>query len=114
MPPRLAPPARTTAEVLPDLQAHELADERQAMSRRKVYYDEDTEEAIELQVAVLLELAAQPFDGTTDDGRKNAGEWFNAQRFRNRADDFGIYTDVVSEAIAANSEEKLAAELEGK
>jgi hypothetical protein len=66
------------------------------------------------QVAVLKELASQPFDGATDDGRKQAGEWFNAQRFRNRADDFGIYTDVVSEAIAANSEEKLAAELEGK
>ena len=66
------------------------------------------------QIAVLRELAAQPFDGTTDDGRKQAGEWFNAQRFHNRADDFGAYTDAVSEAIAANSEEKLAAELEGK
>ena len=66
------------------------------------------------QITVLRELAAQPFDGATDDGRRKAGEWFNAQRFRNRADDFGIYTDVVSEAIAANSEEKLAAELEGK
>jgi hypothetical protein len=66
------------------------------------------------QIAVLKELASQPFDGATDDGRKQAGEWFNAQRFRNRPDDFGIYTDVVSEAIAANSEEKLAAELEGK
>ena len=66
------------------------------------------------QIAVLRELAAQPFDGTTDDGRRKAGEWFNANRFRNRADDFGAYTDAVSEAIAANSEEKLAAELEGK
>ena len=66
------------------------------------------------QVAVLRELAAQPLDGATDDGRKQAGEWFNANRFRNRADDFGAYTDAVSEAIAANSEEKLAAELEGK
>ena len=66
------------------------------------------------QVAVLRELAAQAFDGATDDGRRKAGEWFNAQRFRNRADDFGAYTDAVSEAIAANSEEKLAAELEGK
>lgn len=66
------------------------------------------------QVAVLRELAAQPFDGTTDDGRKQAGEWFNAQRFHNRANDFGAYTDAVSEAIAANSEEKLAAELEAK
>ena len=66
------------------------------------------------QVAVLKELAGQPFDGTTDDGRKKAGEWFNAQRFRNRANDFGAYTDAVSEAIAGNAEEKLAAELEGK
>tara|TARA_R110000868_G_scaffold409185_1_gene694282 strand:- start:977 stop:1450 length:474 start_codon:yes stop_codon:yes gene_type:complete len=66
------------------------------------------------QVAVLRELAAQPFDGTTDDGRKNAGEWFNAQRFRNRADDFGAYTDAVSEAIAGNTEAELAKKLEGK
>ena len=64
------------------------------------------------QVSVLRELAAQAFDGATDDGRRKAGEWFNANRFRNRADDFGAYTDAVSEAIAANSEEKLAAELE--
>tara|TARA_R110000868_G_scaffold345046_1_gene606140 strand:- start:1976 stop:2446 length:471 start_codon:yes stop_codon:yes gene_type:complete len=66
------------------------------------------------QVAVLHELAAQPFDGATDDGRKLAGEWFNAQRFRNRADDFGAYTDAVSEAIAANSEGKLAKQLKAK
>lgn len=66
------------------------------------------------QVTVLRELASQPFDGATDDGRKKAGEWFNAQRFRNRANDFGAYTDAVSEAIAGNAEEKLAAELEGK
>ena len=66
------------------------------------------------QVAVLRELAQQPFDGATDDGRKQAGEWFNGQRFRNRPDDFGPYTDEVSEAIAANSEAELAAKLEGK
>ena len=66
------------------------------------------------QVAVLRELAAQPFDGTTDDGRKQAGEWFNANRFRNRADDFGAYTDAVSEAIAGNTEAELAKKLEGK
>ena len=66
------------------------------------------------QVAVLRDLATQTFDGTTDDGRKQAGEWFNAQRFRNRADDFGGYTDRVAEAIAANSEEKLAEQLEAK
>lgn len=66
------------------------------------------------QVAVLHELAAQPFDGTTDDGRRKAGEWFNAQRFHNRANDFGAYTDAVSEAIAGNTEAELAKKLEGK
>jgi hypothetical protein len=66
------------------------------------------------QIAVLRELASQPFDGTTDDGRKQAGEWFNANRFRNRANDFGAYTDAVSEAIASNSEADLAKKLEGK
>ena len=66
------------------------------------------------QIAVLRELSAQPFDGTTDEGRKQAGEWFNAQRFRNRANDFGTYTDEVSEAIASNSEADLAKKLEGK
>ena len=66
------------------------------------------------QIAVLRELAEQPFDGTSDDGRREAGEWFNAQRFRNRANDFGGYTDRVAEAIAANSEDKLAEQLEAK
>lgn len=66
------------------------------------------------QIAVLRELATQPFDGTTDDGRRQAGEWFNAQRFRNRANDFGAYTDRVADAIAANSEDTLASELEAK
>lgn len=66
------------------------------------------------QVAVLRELASQPFDGATDDGRRQAGEWFNAQRFRNRANDFGAYTDRVADAIAANSEDTLASELEAK
>jgi len=64
------------------------------------------------QVAVLRELAAQPFDGATDDGRKQAGDWFNAQRFRNRPVDFTPYTDAVAEAIAANTEADLAARLE--
>ena len=64
------------------------------------------------QIAVLRDLAKQPFDGTTDDGRKQAGEWFNAQRFRNRSDDFGAYTDRVAEAIDTNSEDKLAEQLE--
>ena len=66
------------------------------------------------QIAVLRELAEQPFDGTSDDGRREAGEWFNAQRFRNRANDFGGYTDRVAEAIAANAEDSLANELEAK
>lgn len=66
------------------------------------------------QVQVLRELARQPFDGSTDDGRKQAGEWFNAQRFRNRAGDFGAFSDTVAEAIAANAEAELAAKLEGK
>jgi hypothetical protein len=66
------------------------------------------------QIAVLRDLASQPFDGATDDGRLKAKEWFNAQRFRNRADDFGAYTDAVAEAIAANNEAELAKELEGK
>jgi len=64
------------------------------------------------QVAVLRELSAQPFDGATDDGRKAAGDWFNAQRFRNRPVDFVGYTDLVAEAIAANTEADLAARLE--
>ncbi len=63
------------------------------------------------QIAVLNELAAQPFDGATDDGRKKAGEWFNAQRFRNRANDLGAYSDVVAEAIASDSEAELAKKL---
>jgi hypothetical protein len=66
------------------------------------------------QIAVLRELSAQPFDGATDDGRRKAGEWFNAQRFRNRANDYAGFTDAVAEAIAENSEAELAKKLEGK
>jgi hypothetical protein len=66
------------------------------------------------QIAVLRDLASQPFDGTTDDGRQKAGEWFNAQRFRNRPADFASYTDAVAEAIATNAEAELAKKLEGK
>ena len=66
------------------------------------------------QIAVLRELAAQPFDGATDDGRRKAGEFFNAQRFRNRANDFAGFTDAVAEAIAENAEQKLATQLEAK
>ena len=73
-------------------------------------YDADRE----TQVAVLRELAQQPFDGATDDGRLKAGEWFTRQRFRSRADDFGAYTDAVAEAIATNTESELAAKLEVK
>ena len=65
------------------------------------------------QVDVLRDLAQQPFDGATDDGRKQAGEWFNAQRFRNRPTDFTPFTDAVAEAIASNTEADLAARLEG-
>ena len=66
------------------------------------------------QITVLRELAAQPFDGATDAGREQAKTWFNTQRFRNRADDFGVYTDAVAEAIAGNSEAELADRLEAK
>jgi hypothetical protein len=65
------------------------------------------------QIAVLKELAEQPFDGSTDDGLKSGTEWFNAQRFRNRADDFGGFTDAVAESISKNAEAELAAKLEG-
>ena len=66
------------------------------------------------QVAVLRDLAQQPFDGATDEGRKAAGEWFNAQRFRNRPVDFGGYTDAVAEAIAANKVKEFADHLDVK
>ena len=66
------------------------------------------------QVAVLRELAQQPFDGATDDGRKQAGEWFNANRFRNRPVDFVGYTDAVAEAIASNKVKEFADRLDVK
>lgn len=66
------------------------------------------------QIAVLKELAEQPFDGATDEGLKAGTDWFNAQRFRNRADDFGGFTDAVAEAISKNAEAELAAKLEQK
>jgi len=65
------------------------------------------------QIAVLKELAEQPFDGATDEGRLKAGEWFNKQRFRTIDSDFGGYTDAVAEAIGKNAEAEFAAELEG-
>ncbi len=66
------------------------------------------------QIAVLRDLAQQPFDGSTDDGRKQAETWFNGQRFRNRPTDYKPYTDAVAEAINSNSEGKLAEQLEAK
>ena len=66
------------------------------------------------QIAVLRELSQQPFDGGTDEGRRLAGEWFSANRFKNRAADFVGYTDQVAEAISANAEGQLADQLEGK
>jgi hypothetical protein len=66
------------------------------------------------QASVLRELSEQDFDGSTDDGRRKAGEWFNAQRFRNRPADYKPYTDAVSEAIAADKVGWMADELEGK
>jgi hypothetical protein len=65
-------------------------------------------------VAVLRELSQQPFDGGTDEGRRLAGEWFTANRFKNRPADYTPFTDAVAEAIAGNSEDKLADQLEGK
>jgi hypothetical protein len=66
------------------------------------------------QIAVLRDLAKQPFDGSTADGKIAAQDWFNVQRFRNRPTDYVPYTEAVAEAIDANSEEALAATLEGK
>jgi hypothetical protein len=66
------------------------------------------------QAAVLRELSEQDFDGSTDDGRRKAGEWFNAQRFRNRPADYKPYTNAVAEAIAADKVGWMADELEGK
>ena len=66
------------------------------------------------QIAVLKELAEQPFDGATDEGRLKAGEWFNKQRFRTIDSDFGGYTDAVAEAIGKNAEAQFAAELEAR
>ena len=65
-------------------------------------------------VAVLRELSQQPFDGATDEGRRQAGLWFNEQRFRNRPADYTPFTDAVAESIAANAEGELADVLEGK
>ena len=65
------------------------------------------------QVAVLRELAQQPFDGATSQGLEAGVKWFNANRFRNRASDFEPYSNAVAEAIQQNAEAELAAKLEG-
>jgi hypothetical protein len=65
-------------------------------------------------VAVLRELSQQPFDGGTDEGRRLAGEWINANRWRNRESDMAPFVDAVANAIAENAEDKLADKLEGK
>jgi hypothetical protein len=66
------------------------------------------------QIAVLRDLAKQTFDGSTAEGKRAAEAWFNVQRFRNRPKDYGPYTEAVAEAIDANSEDKLAEQLEAK
>ena len=66
------------------------------------------------QIAVLRELAQQPFDGGTIEGREAAGQWFSANRFKNRAVDFIPYTDAVGQAIGDDAEDKLADKLEQK
>ena len=66
------------------------------------------------QIAVLRDLAKQPFDGSTSEGKIAAEAWFNAQRFRNRPIDFAPYTESVAEAMHTNSEDALADELEAK
>ena len=65
------------------------------------------------QVAILRELAQQPFDGATSQGLEAGVKWFNANRFRNRASDFEPYSNAVAEAIQQNAETELAAKLEG-
>jgi hypothetical protein len=65
------------------------------------------------QVAVLRELAQQPFDGATSQGLEAGVKWFNANRFRNRAADFETYSNAVAEAIQKNAEAELGAKLEG-
>ena len=66
------------------------------------------------QIAVLRDLAKQPFDGSTAEGKIAAEAWFNVQRFRNRPTDYAPYTEAVAEAMHANAENALADELEGK
>jgi len=65
------------------------------------------------QAAILREYAAKGFANDTE-GRLAATEWFNNNRFRNRATDFRPYTTAVVEHFAAGTLGKFADELEGK
>ena len=65
------------------------------------------------QAAILREYATKGFANDTE-GRLAATEWFNNNRFRNRAADFKPYTTAVVEHFAAGTLAKLADELEGK
>lgn len=66
------------------------------------------------QVAILRELAQQPFDGSTSEGLEAGVKWFNANRFRDRPTIFEPYSDAVAEAIQQNAEDELASQLEPK
>jgi len=65
------------------------------------------------QAAILREYAAKGF-ANDDAGRLAATEWFNNNRFRNRAVDFRPYTTAVVDNFATGTLTKLADELEGK
>jgi hypothetical protein len=65
------------------------------------------------QAAILREYAAKGFANDTA-GRLAATEWFNNNRFRNRATDFRPYTTAVVDHFAAGTLTKFAEELEGK
>jgi hypothetical protein len=65
------------------------------------------------QAMILREYAAKGFANDTA-GRLAATEWFNNNRFRNRATDFRPYTTAVVDHFAAGTLAKFADELEGK
>ena len=65
------------------------------------------------QATILREYASQGFVND-DAGRKQAMDWFNANRFRNRGPDFRPYTTEVATRVAAGTLVKFADELEGK
>lgn len=66
------------------------------------------------QVGILRELAQQSFDGSTSQGLEDGVKWFNANRFRDRPEIFGAYSDAVAVAIQQNAEDKLADALQPK